>query len=98
MADLSHILPKEVRPLKIDEEQKVSEIFNRYFGFKAAAEINGKRLNRSFGLIGQEQHLTRYPGDTIMYNILCSRAVKETIVKAGGKPFMWRVGHSFFKK
>lgn len=42
--------------------------------------------------------LGRYPKATIMYNILCSRAVKETILQAGGYPFMWRVGHSFLKK
>ena len=42
--------------------------------------------------------LSRYPGATIMYNTLCSRAVKETILKAGGQPFMWRTGHSFLKK
>src|SRR3989338_3030727 len=42
--------------------------------------------------------LGTHPGATIMYNILCSRAVKETIIGAGGTPFMWRTGHSFLKK
>lgn len=42
--------------------------------------------------------LNRYPGATIMYNTLCSRVVKETIIGAGGTPFMWRTGHSFLKK
>jgi len=42
--------------------------------------------------------LQQHPGATIMYNALCSKAVEETIVRAGGKPFMWRVGHSFLKK
>ncbi len=42
--------------------------------------------------------LSRHPGATIMYNTLCSRAVEETIIKHGGKPFMWRTGHSFLKK
>jgi phosphomannomutase/phosphoglucomutase len=42
--------------------------------------------------------LELHPGATVMYNILCSRAVKETILANGGKPFMWRVGHSFLKK
>ena len=42
--------------------------------------------------------LNSYPGATIMYNILCSKVVEETILKYGGKPFMWRVGHSFLKK
>lgn len=42
--------------------------------------------------------LHEHPGATIMYNTLCSRTVKETIIRAGGTPFMWRVGHSFLKK
>ncbi len=42
--------------------------------------------------------LSRHPGATIMYNILCSKGVEETILKYGGQPFIWRVGHSFLKK
>ncbi|MDO8559210.1 MAG: phosphomannomutase/phosphoglucomutase [bacterium] len=42
--------------------------------------------------------LSEHPGATIMYNTLCSKAVEETILKHGGKPFMWRTGHSFLKK
>jgi len=42
--------------------------------------------------------LREHPGSTIMYNILCSKVVEETIVEHGGKPFVWRVGHSFLKK
>lgn len=38
------------------------------------------------------------PGAGIMYNTLCSKVAEETIVKNGGKPFMWRTGHSFLKK
>jgi len=39
-----------------------------------------------------------HPGATIMFNTLCSKVVPETITKFGGKPFMWRTGHSFLKK
>ncbi len=42
--------------------------------------------------------LMQHKGATIMYNILCSKVVEETIKKEGGIPFMWRVGHSFLKK
>lgn len=42
--------------------------------------------------------LKKYPGDIIMYNTLCSKVVEDTIVAYGGKPFMWRTGHSFLKK
>lgn len=42
--------------------------------------------------------LAKHPGSTIMYNTLCSKVVSETILKEGGKPFMWRTGHSLLKK
>lgn len=42
--------------------------------------------------------LKDHPGATIMYNTLCSKVVEETILKYGGRPFMWRTGHSFLKK
>jgi phosphomannomutase/phosphoglucomutase len=42
--------------------------------------------------------LAKHPGAIIMYNTLCSKIVEETILKYGGKPFMWRTGHSFLKK
>ena len=37
------------------------------------------------------------PGATIIYNTLCSKAVDDVIEKAGGKPFIWKTGHSFIK-
>ncbi len=42
--------------------------------------------------------LRDHPGATIMFNTFCSKAVSETIEAKGGKPFMWRTGHSFLKK
>lgn len=42
--------------------------------------------------------LTEHKGATVMFNTLCSKAVSETILADGGKPFMWRTGHSFLKK
>ena len=42
--------------------------------------------------------LRDHPGATIMFNTFCSKAVAETIEQKGGKPFMWRTGHSFLKK
>lgn len=65
VSDLAKILPDTVRPLEEPEEQKVSDILSRTFGFKVSPEIEGKRLNRSYGLIGAEQHLSRFPGDTL---------------------------------
>ncbi len=33
----------------------------------------------------------------IVYDVKCSRALTETIKKAGGTPIMWSTGHSFIK-
>ncbi len=65
ISDLASILPKDVRPLEAEEEQEISDILSRTFGLKVTAELEGKRLNRSYGLIGAEQHLARYPGDNL---------------------------------
>jgi len=42
--------------------------------------------------------LKNHPGATIMFNTLCSKVVEDVILREGGKPFMWRTGHSFLKK
>src|SRR6266540_2295098 len=39
----------------------------------------------------------REPGATVLYNLICSRIVPETIRAAGGQPVRTRVGHSFIK-
>jgi len=65
ISDLASILPKDIMPLSTEEEQKISEILSRNYGIKVTPELEGKRLNRNYGLIGAEQHLTRYPGDNL---------------------------------
>lgn len=62
---LSRDIPKEVRSLDSSEEKDLTEILSRDLGFKVTAEIDGIKLNRNYGLIGGEQHLYRYPGDTL---------------------------------
>jgi phosphomannomutase len=42
--------------------------------------------------------LERDPGATILYNIICSRVVPETIAEYGGTGIRTRVGHSFIKQ
>ncbi|HET8929936.1 MAG TPA: phosphomannomutase/phosphoglucomutase, partial [Acidimicrobiales bacterium] len=41
--------------------------------------------------------LEREPGATILYNLICSRAVPELITEGGGSAVRTRVGHSFVK-
>lgn len=42
--------------------------------------------------------LERSPGAAIVYNLICSRSVPETIARFGGRPVRSRVGHSYIKE
>lgn len=63
--DLSDILPQAVGSLTVEQEKAIGEKLSEHFSMKVSAELQGKRLNRSYGIIGAEQHLMRYPGDTM---------------------------------
>ena len=41
--------------------------------------------------------LTRNPGGTIIYDVKCSRKLDDAIRAGGGKPLMWKTGHSLIK-
>ncbi|HEV3400806.1 MAG TPA: phosphomannomutase/phosphoglucomutase [Acidimicrobiales bacterium] len=41
--------------------------------------------------------LATNPGATVIYNLICSKAVPEVIAESGGVPLRSRVGHSFIK-
>src|SRR5262249_35679167 len=45
-----------------------------------------------------EAFLLRSPGDTIVYDVRASYAVKDTVAKYHGKALMNRVGHAFIKR
>lgn len=37
------------------------------------------------------------PGAKIVFNVLCSKQVRDVIEKEGGEPVLWMTGHSFIK-
>ncbi len=42
--------------------------------------------------------LANNPGGSVIYNLICSKAVPEVITESGGVPIRSRVGHSFIKQ
>jgi phosphomannomutase/phosphoglucomutase len=42
--------------------------------------------------------LKKQPGATIIFEVKCSQALPEEIEKYGGRPIMWRTGHSLIKE
>ncbi|MGH2349792.1 MAG: phosphomannomutase/phosphoglucomutase [bacterium] len=45
-----------------------------------------------------EDVLSRNPGAPIIFDVKCSRHLQAAIESGGGKPVMWRTGHSLIKK
>ncbi len=65
MTELSKVLPQTVGPLNPNEENDVSRAIDKIWGIKAFASLDNEKLNQSYGYIGAEQHLMRYPGDVV---------------------------------
>ena len=63
---LASVLPRRPRPLTRSEEKFLERIFENIVGIKAKATLEGEHLNTTYGVIGIEQHLRRYPGDTLL--------------------------------
>jgi hypothetical protein len=58
-------LPSRVRPLSREEEKFLESVIQNLTGVSAKATLEGEHLNTTYGKIGAEQHLRRYPGDVI---------------------------------
>jgi phosphomannomutase/phosphoglucomutase len=41
--------------------------------------------------------LERHPGAAVIFDVKCSQQLHDDIVKHGGKPVMWKTGHSLIK-
>ena len=63
--DLKKILPERTRSLTTVEEKTLEQLFQNSMGIKAKATLEGEHLNTTYGLIGLEQHLRRFPGDSL---------------------------------
>lgn len=62
---LKSILPNKPRPLSRNEEKLIENILSNYLNFSVRATLEGEHLNTTYGYVGLEQHLIRYPGDTL---------------------------------
>lgn len=65
MEDLSYGLPDKVQPLTPFQQQVIGQTLTRHFNIPVTATLQNIRLNSTYGYIGAEQHLARFPGDTI---------------------------------
>jgi len=59
------MLPSSVRPLSRNEEKVLEILIKDATKIPVKANLEGEHLNTIYGLIGAEQHLKRYPGDSV---------------------------------
>ncbi len=64
-AALAQILPTLTHALTPGEEATLEQLLSKIVSVPVAAELEENRLNVTYGLIGAEQHLYRYPGDSL---------------------------------
>ena len=62
---IAKILPERPGPLALTQEKALEQIFSQIIGIKTKANLEGEHLNTTYGLIGVEQHLKRYSGDSV---------------------------------
>ncbi|MEA2056142.1 MAG: hypothetical protein U9O78_00275 [Patescibacteria group bacterium] len=62
MLEFTHLPPGN---LPEDEELYLEQQLTDILGFDVTAELEGHRLNHTMGIMGGEQHLRRYPTDTL---------------------------------
>lgn len=65
MEKLQEILPQKVGPLNYRDEKLLEKVFKDVLGINAKANLEGEHLNTTYGYIGVEQNLMRYPGDRV---------------------------------
>ena len=65
LSELRTVVPAQVQPLTDDENTKTAGVLSKYYHMTITHNLNNMPLNRTYGIIGAEQHLRRYPGDTM---------------------------------
>ncbi len=63
VSDLEPLIPDDYRNFTDEENDQIADKLSDTFGMDIKYEIDNKRLNTTYGFIGAEQHLMRYPGD-----------------------------------
>jgi|TARA_B110000263_G_scaffold61250_1_gene52659 phosphomannomutase/phosphoglucomutase len=85
----------------------VAEIKSGIYNFGVAFDGDADRVvavDEKGGIIRSDilmalflPEVIKNPGDVIVYDVKCSQALEDMILKYGGKPVMWKTGHSLIK-
>lgn len=70
---LSVEVPSIVEELTKEEKNRITQIISESLGIPVKSELEGFELNTSYGYIGGEQHLYRFPSDNLIRHIRDAR-------------------------
>ncbi len=90
LADLQKIVAKEKCDFGIAFDGDADRIF---FVDESGSAVNSSVITSMIA----KNMLLKHPKQKVIYNLVCSNIVPETIRKYGGIPVIERVGHSFIK-
>ncbi len=62
---LTALLPEKIGKFPEDKAKKICDLLYDYLGFKVCFRLEDNELNYFYGWTGYEQHLYRYPGDSL---------------------------------
>ena len=65
LSDLQKLIPHSPTKLTPEEAAPIEDAIYKVFGVHTKAYLNDQSLNHTVGYMGFEQHLYRYPGDTL---------------------------------
>jgi len=89
---------KDLRKLVLEKKLACGIAFDGDGDRAFVVDDTGQLLTGSvLGSILAREILEKFPGETILYNAICSDIVPATIESFGGKSVRTRVGHSFIK-
>ena len=88
--DITPFVKKALSKVDMDDEKKISKLLSDTLQIPVTEELSGIRLNTTYGIMGYESHLSRYPGDNL-YSHFHSNTEFQAFSKAGmaGGPGAW---------
>lgn len=91
LRDLQQVVVDQGLPLGLAFDGDADRMF--------AIDERGRTVSSSLvGAVVADRILDKQPGATVLYNLICSRTVPETVEANGGTAVRTRVGHSFIKE
>ena len=88
--DITPLVKKALSGVNMGDEKKIANLLSNILQIPVSEQLSGTRLNTTYGIMGYESHLSRYPGDNL-YSHFHSNTEFQIFSKAGmaGGPGAW---------